>query len=168
MKRLTLALLGLLVPALAPACYEVEEPEPITVVNKSAEEAAALTTDATCDYISRCGIIEVTCADCAAGSGEDCGGCTYEQIPVSQEECVEEVGPELAAGFSCQELTAEEAELVDECLAALADAECPSIETIEEDEGGPENELAACDVLSEIMERCYEQAEEPSDEPMPG
>jgi hypothetical protein len=170
-KRLSLGLLTLLLLPLAPACDETEEPPPPTIVNKSAEEAADLTTDAACDYVARCGVIQMTCADCA--SGEDCGGCTVEQIPVTHEECAEELGPELVAGFSCQSLTAEEQALVDESLAALPTAECPSIETVGDGDepGEPPEDLAACNVIEEIMERCYDEAEPPSmpeNEPQPG
>lgn len=174
-KRLSLGLLTLLLLPLAPSCEKTQEDPPITIANKSAEEAADLTTDVACDYIERCGLIEVSCADCADPSDADCGGCTVEQVPVTHAECTEEMGPELVMGFGCQPLTTEEQELVDECLAALPTAECPSVETVEDGEEPSErpSELAACDVLEEIMERCYEVSEEPAsvpedDEPQPG
>jgi hypothetical protein len=173
-KRLSLGLLTLLLLPLVPACDQTQEEPPLTIANKSAEEAADLTVDTACDYVERCGIIEVSCSDCADPSSEDCGGCSVEQIPVTHQECSEEMGPELQMGFACQSLTAEEQQLVDECLAALPTAECPSVETVEdgEDPGEPPSELAACDVLEELMERCEEQSEPPSvpedDEPQPG
>jgi hypothetical protein len=172
-KRLSLGLLTLLLLPLAPACDKTQEEPPLTIANKSAEEAADLTTDTACDYVERCGMIQVSCADCADPDAGDCGGCTVEQIPVTHAECSEEMGPVLAMGFGCQPLTTEEQQLVDECLAALPAAECPSVETVEDGEepGEPPSELAACDVLEEIMERCEEQSEPPSvpeEEPQPG
>jgi hypothetical protein len=173
-KRLSLGLLTLLLLPLVPACEKTQEEPPLTIANKSAEEAADLTTDVACDYIERCGLIEVSCADCADPGSADCGGCTVEQVPVTHAECSEEMGPMVQMGFGCQPLTAEEEALVDECLAALPTAECPSVETVEdgEDPGEPPAELAACDVLEELMERCEEQSEPPSvpedDEPQPG
>lgn len=173
-KRLSLGLLTLLLLPLVPACEKTEEDPPLTVANKSANEAADLTADVACDYVERCGMIQVSCADCAAPGGADCGGCTVEQIPVTHEECSEELGPELTMGFSCAELTAEEQALVDECLAALPTAECPSVEVAHDGEeaGEPPSELAACDVLEDIIERCEAQSEPPSvpedDEPQPG
>lgn len=159
-----------------PACDEPEDPPP-TIENKTAEEAAELTTEVACGYVSRCGLIQVSCADCA--EGEDCGGCTAEQIPVATDECVADLTPDLEVGFSCQALTPEEEALVDECLAILPSAECPSIEVVQDWANGgggedPRNELAACDVLEEIRYRCYDYGEpdgdpgEPAPAPMPG
>lgn len=174
MTRSLLGLLGLLSLPLLPACDEKQEdPAPLTIEGKSVEEAVDLTADVACEYVARCGIVEVSCADCA--SGEDCGGCYVEQIEVTVEDCEAEVAPELAAGFSCQPLTAEEEEAVGECLAALTTAECPSVEEVESwaNGGGGEDprpdSLAACDVLEEIMSRCYEQGEDSDPgEPQPG
>lgn len=157
-----------------PACDEPEDPPP-TIEDKSAEEAAELTTDVACGYVSRCGLVQVSCADCAAG--EDCGGCTAERTEVTPEECEAELGTDVAAGFSCQPLTAAEEALVDECLLALSTAECPSIEEVDDwANGGSEEDprpdaLAACDVLEAIMNRCYEvdgDPGEPAPAPMSG
>lgn len=177
MKSFCLGLFALCVIPLLPACEEPEDPPP-SIVDKSAQDAAALTTEVACGYVSRCGIIEVSCADCADGA--DCGGCTVEQVPVSMEECAEDFGPELTAGFSCEPLTAEQEARVDECLAVLTTAECPAIEEVEDWSNGgdlddPRDELAACDVFEEIMERCYDPSEppsvgepEPAPAPLPG
>lgn len=179
MTRLTLGLLTLLLLPL-PACdTQPEEPEPRTIVDKTPQEAADLTTEVACDYVARCGIIEVTCADCA--EGQDCGGCTTEVIEVSPQECAEDLGPELEQIFGCGELTAEEQALVDECLAALPDAACPSVEVVEDGAEPPEDlsdDLQACEVFEQISERCgiYGQSEPgepgpdvpPPAEPMPG
>lgn len=180
MHKLSLGLLALLLLPLT-ACDQPEEPLP-TVVDKSAEEAAEITTEVACDYVARCGIIEMSCADCI--EGEDCGGCYAEVHEVTPQECADELRPELELGFGCQALTAEEEELVDECLAALPDAECPSVEVVQSGANGgdaedPPGDLAACDVFEEIMSRCsgYEQSEPgggstpdvpPPAEPTPG
>lgn len=162
--KTSLGRLALLLLPFAPGCYDVEPPPPPTVADKSAEEAADITTEAACDYVSRCGLVEVTCADCA--SGEDCGGCYAEQVEVTVEDCEEEFAPQALTGFSCQPLSAEEEALVDECLAALTTAECPSIEEVDDwaNGGGGEDPrpdaLAACDVLEEIMSRCDEHGED--------
>lgn len=167
--KTSFGLLALLLLPLVPACDEKEEPQPLTIVDKSAEEAADITTEAACDYVSRCGRIEITCVDCA--DGEDCGGCYVEQTEVTVEECEAEIAQDVAAGFSCQPLTSEEEALVDECLAALDTAECPSVEQVESWANGEGGEsprpgaLAACDVIDEIMSRCYEYGED--DEPAP-
>lgn len=170
-KRFSLGLLTLLLLPFAPACDQSEEPEPLTIVDKSAKDAAALTTDVACEYVERCGFIEQSCPACA--DGENCGECTTEHVAVSHEECLQELEPPIAAGFSCQELTADEQALVDECLAALTTAECPTIETASDDDepeagGGAPEGLEACDVLDEIIERCYEQSEPEPSEPQPG
>ena len=172
MTRCLLGLLALLSVPFVPAC-EKEEPEPLTVADKSAEEAADLTTEVACGYIARCGLLEVSCADCV--DGEDCGGCYVEQTEVTVEDCEAEMAEDVSAGFSCQPLTAEEEALVDECLAALDSAECPSVEEVEgwangDGEDPRPDALAACEVLDEIMSRCYEigQSSEPAPaEPMP-
>lgn len=162
--RSLLGLLALLSLPFMPACdQKQEDPAPLTIEDKSAEEAADLTTDVACEYVARCGIVEVSCADCA--SGEDCGGCYVEQTEVTVEDCEQEVAPQLAAGFSCQPLTADEEAAVDECLASLASAECPSVEEVESWANGSGEDpspdaLAACDVLEEIMSRCYEYGED--------
>lgn len=174
--KTSLGLLALLLLPFVPACEEKDEkeaPQPLTIVDKSAEEAADITTEAACDYVSRCGRIEITCADCV--DGEDCGGCYVEQIEVTVEDCESEIAEDVVAGFSCQPLTAEEETLVDECLAALDTAECPSVEQVESwasGEGGEDprpGALAACDVIDEIMSRCYDDGDEPPPaEPMEG
>jgi hypothetical protein len=172
--KTSLGLLALLLLPLVPACEKVES-HPLTVADKSAEEAADLTTDLACDYAARCGMIEVSCADCA--SGEDCGGCYVEQTELTVEDCEAEISSDVLAGFSCQPLTEDEEARVDECLAVLNSAECPSVEEVDDwaNGGGGEDPrpeaLAACDVLEEIMSRCYEPGEssEPAPaEPMPG
>lgn len=176
MTRL-LGLLALFSLPFASGCDPKEgDPAPLTIEDKSAEEAADLTTDVACEYVARCGLVEVSCADCA--SGEDCGGCYVEQTEVSAEDCEQEVAPQLAAGFSCQPLTADEEAAVDECLAALTTAECPSVEEVESwaNGGGGDDPrpdaLAACEVLEEIMSRCYEYGEDSEPgapaEPQPG
>lgn len=153
----------------APACDEPDPPPP-SIEGKSAEEAADLTLEIACDYVARCGILEVTCADCV--EGDACGGCMTEQIPVSATDCADEIGPRLTAGFSCQALTAEEEALVDECLAALPSAECPAVQAVDDWANGgggddPRDALEACDVLDRIMSRCSEPDENVS-EPSPG
>lgn len=168
MKR-SLGLFALLLLPFVPACDEPEDAPPPTIVDKSAEEAADITADAACEYVARCGMVQVSCADCAPG--EDCGGCSTETIEISVEECQTEVAADLVTGFSCQPLTAEEEALVDECLAALPAAQCPSVDEDWSDDGeDPRDELQACEVLDEIMSRCYEYGEddEPSSPPMPG
>ncbi|MCA9705688.1 MAG: hypothetical protein KDK70_07565 [Myxococcales bacterium] len=172
MSRLLLTV-ALLLPLAA--CDEPEEPPP-TVVDKSADEAATLTADIACDYVARCGLIEVSCADCA--EGEACGGCSVEVHPVEPDACVDDLRPDLEVGFGCQSLTAEEEALVDECLAALPTAECPSVELVQDwaDGGGgddPRKALAACDALEEIRYRCYDYGQTDANpgapaEPSPG
>lgn len=157
MKALSLGLLTLLLPLVACDSKE-EEPAPLTIVDKSAEEAADLTLEVACDYVARCGIVEYSCPDCE--DGVDCGDCTAEQVPVSYEQCEQELAPDFLGAFSCQELTAEEQALVDECLAALPTAACPSIEVAGDGrEPAPDQasqDLAACDVFETLVERCHD------------
>jgi hypothetical protein len=167
-------LLGLpLLLLLVPACDEAEDPPPLTIEGKSAEEAADVTTEVACDYVARCGLIEVTCADCDVG--QDCGGCYVEPRAVTTDACIADLGPDLETGFACQALTPEEEALVDECLAALPTAECTSIEEVEAWANGgggedPRNEPAACDVIEEIRYRCFDYGEPGggAGEPTPG
>lgn len=172
MSKLGLGLLALLIPLL-PACDKEADPAP-TIVNKSAEEAADVTTEVACEYVERCGLMEVSCADCVGDEG-DCGGCYVEVLTVTADECADELLPELETGFGCQALTAEEEALVDECLAGLPAAQCTTVEEMEAWVNGGDGEVpvhtpAACDVMEDIMSRCidYGQTDANPGEPIPG
>lgn len=175
MSKLGLGLLALLIPLL-PACdKEGEDPTTVSIVNKSAEEAADITTEVACEYIERCGILEVSCADCAGDDGgSDCGGCHVELHTVTPTECADEILPDLETGFGCQALTPQEEALVDECLAGLPTAQCTTVEEMEAWVNGGEEEPpvhtpTACDVMEEIMSRCIEHGSDtPPSVPQPG
>lgn len=166
MHRSILGLLTLLMP-LAVACEPVESPPP-SIENMSVEDAAELTTEIACDYVDRCGLIEVSCADCA--EGQDCGGCFVERREVDVDTCAADLRPDLEAGFGCETLTPEEEALVDECLSLLPTAECTSIEEVEAWANGgegsdPREGLSACDQVEEIRYRCSDVQ---SPTPVPG
>lgn len=158
---LGLMTLGLSIAALVPAC-EPAEPDPPTIEGKSSEEAAEITAELACDYVSRCGIMEVSCADCA--EGESCGGCTVERYEVAPDACIDDLLPDLEVGFGCETLSEDDQAVVDECLAALPGAECPSIEAVEDwvNGGGgddPRSALEACELVEDIRYRCYDHSQ---------
>jgi hypothetical protein len=154
-------------------CTEKGDGSPPSVAGEPAEQAAEIATRAVCDYAERCGDISITCADC--GGGPDCVGCFAEHYDVEYAACTAEIGPDLATGFACEAVTPEEAALVDECLQALADLECPSIEEAEAwaNGGDGENPTAPpepCRTLEDIRYRCYDYGDPGSQmpEPAPG
>lgn len=154
------------------ACVEKDPAGPPSVVGKSAEAAAEIATEAVCEHVDRCGLITITCADCAAD--EECGGCSAELEEIAYDACAMELGEQLADGFACETITDEEAAQVDACLRALAQGECPTVEQAEAwARGGPgedPRQPAACETLEDIRWRCFEQGEPKGmvPEPLPG
>lgn len=101
---------------------------PPSVAGKSAEAQSEIAADVACDYVARCGVVSVVCSDC---DGEDCGGCTVEVEEVTHEDCVADLQPDYEAQFGCAPLTETEVDLVDTCLAKLAELPCQDLEQLE-------------------------------------
>ena len=134
--------------------------DPPSVAGKPADEQADIVTDVACEYVARCGLVGVACPDC---DGEDCGGCVVEVETITYDECVADMQPEYEAQFSCGPLTEHEVELVDDCLSALVDWDCPDPQALEawangELEGDrPDRLPASCEAAQEIGESCDEE-----------
>lgn len=150
------------------ACTQKEDGPP-SVAGKSAEEAAEIATHEVCEFIDRCGVISLACADCAA-PGEACG-CDAELHVISYDACTMEAAQDFANGFACDEedVTPEEVALVDECLQALETFACATVEEVEASAGPGEDprQPEACDVLEDIRARCYEPGEPEGMTPTP-
>jgi hypothetical protein len=157
----------LLFSALVPACV-AEDDEPPSVVGKPLEEQIDVIEDVLCAHTARCGIAEVVCDDC---DGSDCGGCTVTMTTMTYEECRAEID---YADDVCTPVTGEQADLLDNCLQAIADFPCPDLDELEAwangEADGPSPELApaSCDVADEIVQDCDEGPSDGGVMPAPG
>jgi hypothetical protein len=144
------------------ACSEADPLPPPSIVGKSAEQAADIATAEVCEFVDRCGRISIVCADC--DSEEECGGCQAELREVDYQTCVADLGEDFSVGFACEAITREEEGLVDECLRALFDLECPTVDDAEAwaNGGGGDNPAdgpEACDALEDIRYRCIDYSD---------
>lgn len=153
-----LRLLGVVL-CLASGC-DAEADAP-TVDEATPQEAAQTVSDVSCDKAAECGYISASCSACAVGEADCEPECTVEHRQYSAAECFEDIEEDLVQGFACQDLTPNEVGLVDECLAAVPDVDCPSVEDVEAwVDGGrqgrdPRDPIEACDLIfDDIIYRC--------------
>lgn len=111
---------GALILLVFTACPASDGGPPPSIEGKSKEEAAKLTTDLTCDYVTRCGLAVEDCPDVGPG-GVD-AECTQKRVELTRSECENEYASDLAEAYDCAELTDELAAKVDDCLAQLGAA----------------------------------------------
>ena len=145
---------------LASACA-AGDADPPTVDGATPEEAADIVIDVTCAKTAECGYISASCTPCSIDEPDCEIVCTVEHRPVTEAECISDAQEELEQGIGCEELTSEEIALIDECLAAVPSARCPSVEEVEAwVDGGregrdPREPIEACDLLrDDIRYRC--------------
>lgn len=144
------------------ACSEAAPAAPASIAGKTAEQAADIATTEVCEFVDRCGKISIVCADC--GVDEECGGCVADLREVDYQTCAAEVGEDFSVGFACETITRDEEALVDECLRALFDLECPTVEEAEAWANGGEGDNPAdgpeaCDTLEDIRYRCIDESD---------
>ena len=106
----------------ATGCEPQGEP---SIEGATPQEAAVITAEVSCAYLTRCGIPQVTCSDSTA-PGDD-GDCETAFEPIEMGECLEQAEPLLAEGFGCAELDAGLRARVDECLAAFETSVCAEV-----------------------------------------
>lgn len=148
-----------LVLCLASACAAaVDAP---TVDEATPQEAAQTVADVSCEKADECRYISASCTACPVGEPSCEPTCTVQRQPYSAAECFEDIQEDLERGFACQDLTSAEVALVDACLAATPDEECPRVEDVQAwVDGGrqgrdPRDPIEACDVLyDDIIYRC--------------
>ncbi len=138
-----------------------DDADPPTVDGATPEEAAEIVADVTCAKTAACGTISASCTPCSVEEPDCEIVCTVEHRPITEAECIADVQEDLELGLGCEELTSEEVALIDECLAAVPDAQCPSVEEVEAwVDGGregrdPREPIEACDLLRDvILYRC--------------
>ncbi len=144
---------------LASACgAAVDAP---TIDDATPQEAAQTVTDVACPKAVECGYISASCTPCSVGEIDCEPECTVEAHAYTQTQCVDDLQEDLERGFACQELTADEVALVNDCLAAAPDEECPSVQDVQAwvDSGrqgrDPRDPIPACDLLfDDILYRC--------------
>ena len=156
MKGLRLLLLAVCVSGACAA--DTETP---TIDDATPQQAAQTVTDLACEKAAECGYITASCIPCAVGEPNCEIECSVEQRPYTAAECVEDIEEDLERGFGCEDLTADEVALVNECLAAIPDAGCPRVDDVEAwVDGGrqgrdPRDPIEACDlVFDDILYRC--------------
>ncbi len=129
----------------------------------AAEEMA----DAFCGFAARCGSVSIECSSSAEGALS----CSAMIEPADEEsECREEVLEEGPALLECADLTAGEEELLNDCMNAMDDVDCPTqadadalAEAIErgEEPEGLDPLPAECVVLESLFSECGEPDEPP-------
>ena len=135
------------------ACGSEEEP-------LAPSDAAQEMTAAACDWVQECGQWVVDC------TSED--ECTAELVDVDRAGCEIDRAIDGLDGAPCDDLTAEEEDLLAECADGLRARPCVTQAEIDayvaaleagelpEDPGQPAPE--ACDVIAEVLFACAEEA----------
>ena len=123
-------------------------------------DAAQEVTDAACDWVQECGQWVVDCAD---------EGCTAELVEVDRTTCEIDRTIDGLDGTTCDELTADEEELLGECVDGLRARACVSqaeidaylaaLDAGEQPEDPGEPAPAACEAIADVLLACAESAE---------
>lgn len=160
MKLISYCLQPLVLSLCVGACSSSEEVPP-TVDGVSSTRAATIVTDVYCEKLEQCGTISASCTLCSDDEPDCEVLCETTLQPYSAMRCVDDVQMDLERGFGCQDLTPQEVELVDECLAATPSEPCPTVQDVqawvdaERNGRDPREPIPACDVLlNEIIYRC--------------
>lgn len=139
----------------------VDDADPPSVGGATPEQATEIVTDVICAKTAACGTILASCTPCSVEEPDCELVCTVEHRPTTEAECIDDVQEDLERGFGCEALTSEEVALIDDCLEAVPDTECPSVEEVEAwVDGGrvgrdPREPIEACDLLrDDIRYRC--------------
>ena len=145
-----------LLPALlllCPACGSDEAP-------LAPREAADEVTAAACDWVEECGQWVVDCAE---------DGCTAELVDVDRVECEVDRTIDGLDEAACGDLTADEEELLGECVDGLRGRACvtraeideyvAALEAGEQPDDPGEPAPAACDAVAEVLLACAETAD---------
>lgn len=130
---------SLLALAALTACPASDEPPP-SIQGKSAEDAADITTESTCNYVARCGLAVEVCATPESqepnedGSIDVDGECKQERMDLTIAECEDEFAADIAEAYACAELTPAIEQQIDDCLAQLSEqTQCLTVEDVTED-----------------------------------
>lgn len=120
-------------------------------------EAADEVTAAACDWVEECGQWVVDCAE---------DGCTAELVDVDRLECEIDRTIDGLDEASCGDLTADEQELLGECVDGLRSRACvtqaeidefvAALEAGEQPQDPGEPAPAACDEIAEVLLACAE------------
>ena len=138
-----------------------EASDPPSIEGASPQEAAEIVAEVSCAKTAACGTISASCTPCSIDEPDCEIQCTVEHRPITAGACIEDTQEELERGLGCETLTADEIALVDECLAAIPDVVCPTVEDVQAwVDGGrqgrdPRYPIVACDLLrDDIRYRC--------------